>query len=104
MAGIFGQLQPFKEGETRQEYVEIFENKFMANDIDNDKKKRRKEKKKNVHSVCKCWVSDLLHYQTKTFAAVCDLVRNHFKPKLYEASSSIGAVRRRKVFKCSWQS
>ena len=41
MAGIFGQLQPFKEGETWQEYVEIFENKFIANDIDNDKEKKK---------------------------------------------------------------
>ena len=36
MAGIFGQLQPFKEGENWQEHVEIFEHFFMANDSDSD--------------------------------------------------------------------
>ena len=41
MAGFLGQLRPFKEGENWQEYIEIFENVFIANDIgDTDEKKK----------------------------------------------------------------
>ena len=48
--------------------------------------------------MCKCCVSDLPPYQksvsprhtwNKTFAAVLDLVKNHFKPTLFETSASL---------------
>ena len=91
MAGIFEQLQPFKEGENWQEYVEHFWTFFMANDIDHGKKKcafcvQLLGQRLVILSEV-CGLPD--KPETKTFAAVCDLVKNHLKPKLSEANASL---------------
>ena len=63
----------------------------MANDIDNDKKKVC-ILYANVWSATYQLIKNLCLQdmpETKKIAAVRDLVKNHFKPKLSEASASL---------------
>jgi len=89
--GIIGSLFQYTEDHNWTEYIEIYEHYFTANSINEDKLK--------VSILCSNVGPKTYHViknlclpntpSEKTFKELTKLVKNHFKPKLSEASSSL---------------
>ena len=89
--GVIGTLAQFNENDNWDEYCEICEHFFEANGITDDKQK--------VSILCSNVGGATYHLiknlslpkkpNEQTFAELSKLVKNHFKPKISEASASL---------------
>ena len=102
MAGIFRQLQPFKEGENWQEYVEIF-----------FKIPWQMTLTRKMCASCVQWLNTLskvcvsqTSLKQKLLQLFVILSRTILNPNFLRLvpvfSSTLEAIRRRKVLRCSW--
>ena len=105
MAGIFRQLQPFKEGENWQEYVDFF---FFLNPWQMTLTMTRKmcafyvQWLNTLSKVCVSQTS-LKQKLLQLFVILSRTILNPDFLRLVPVfSSTLEAIRRRKVFRCSW--